>query len=79
MAGAVPAVVDAPTGVPHRWQKRAPGARIVRQALQVPPRTAAPHSAQKRPGDGVPQEGHGIADSADTWRLEREENGCCTR
>jgi hypothetical protein len=59
----------APAGVPHRWQKRAPGDSGAEQPAQVAPARAVPQLAQNRPAASAPQEG----------QLEREEEGTVIR
>jgi hypothetical protein len=47
----------APAGVPHRWQKRAPGVSAAEQVAQVAPASAVPQLEQKRPVAGAPHDG----------------------
>ena len=49
-----------PAGVPHRWQKRAPGVSGAAHAAHVAPASAVPQLEQKRPAAGAPHEGHGF-------------------
>ena len=49
-----------PAGVPHRWQKRAPGVSGAEHVPHVAPSRAVPQLEQKRPDAGAPQEGHGF-------------------
>jgi hypothetical protein len=54
----------APTGRPHRWQKRARAERSAWQASQVRAVRLAPQALQKLPVAGVPQAGQGVGDDA---------------
>src|SRR5688572_26342728 len=47
----------APAGVPHRWQKRAPGVSAAEQVAQMAPARAVPQLEQKRPVAGAPHAG----------------------
>ena len=49
-----------PAGVPHRWQKRAPGVSGAEQVPHVAPSRAVPQLEQKRPDAGAPHDGHGF-------------------
>jgi hypothetical protein len=52
---------DVPTGVPQRWQKRAPGLKAAEQVAQDAPASVVPHPEQKRPDAGAPQFGQVLA------------------
>ena len=60
----VPGLV--PAGVPHRWQKRAPGVSGAAQLPQVAPASAVPQLEQKRPVAVVPQEGQTVGEGVVT-------------
>ena len=47
-----------PSGVPHEWQKRAPGVRPDAHLGHFAPGREVPHSAQYLPGDDAPHFGH---------------------
>src|SRR5512138_920107 len=51
------AIEGAPAGVPHRWQKRAPGVSDAEQVAHVAPASAVPQLEQKRPEAGAPHAG----------------------
>jgi hypothetical protein len=50
-----------PAGVPHRWQKRAPGVSGAAQLPQTAPASAVPQLEQKRPVAAAPQDGQEVA------------------
>ena len=50
----------APAGAPQSWQNFAPGVSETPQTPHCASLTTAPHSVQKRPAAGVPQDGQGI-------------------
>lgn len=64
LRGSLPGAVEAdagsvPAGVPHRWQKRAPGRSDALQAAQVAPASVAPQLEQNLPDACAPHDGQG--------------------